>query len=150
MVGQAFHPVGSGQDGGQRVPQLEPRRRRDPGPANRPLNSPPPPLRSGSSGQLTRIGAAGPLGLRLYCSGSLAAQRWNGRLAWGSVALSEPIKFFFAAARQTVFHLARSSGLLGALSDSQRLTLFLAALCHDLEHPVRFRTLYFWASCRYI
>ena len=38
--------------------------------------------------------------------------------------------------RQTVYSLAVQSGLLGSLSGTQRLALFLAALCHDLEHPV--------------
>ena len=42
-----------------------------------------------------------------------------------------------SAAGQTVFCLARASGQLESLTDKQRLTLFLAALCHDLEHPVR-------------
>ena len=39
-VDPALHPVGAGPDGGQRLPQLEPRRRRDPGPCFPP---PPPP-----------------------------------------------------------------------------------------------------------
>ena len=29
------------------------------------------------------------------------------------------------------------SGLLERLSPKQRLALFISALCHDLEHPVR-------------
>ena len=35
-----------------------------------------------------------------------------------------------------MYSLAVQSGLLGSLSGTQRLALFLAALCHDLEHPV--------------
>ena len=37
---------------------------------------------------------------------------------------------------QTVFSLARASGLEGRMCGRQRLALFLAALCHDIEHPV--------------
>jgi hypothetical protein len=38
---------------------------------------------------------------------------------------------------QAVFHLAKLAGVLNRLSDKQLLVLFLGALCHDLEHPVR-------------
>ena len=36
---------------------------------------------------------------------------------------------------QTAFRLARLTGLLDRLCPKQRLALFLAALCHDIEHP---------------
>ena len=36
---------------------------------------------------------------------------------------------------QTVFSLAKLTGLLDRLCRKQRLALFLAALCHDIEHP---------------
>jgi hypothetical protein len=36
---------------------------------------------------------------------------------------------------QTIFSLARQTGLLDRLCRKQRLALFLAGLCHDLEHP---------------
>ena len=36
---------------------------------------------------------------------------------------------------QTVFSLAKLTGLLDRLRRKQRLALFLAALCHDIEHP---------------
>jgi hypothetical protein len=36
---------------------------------------------------------------------------------------------------QTAFAMARASGLLAGLRGAERLTLFLAALCHDIEHP---------------
>ena len=40
---------------------------------------------------------------------------------------------------QTVYSLAAASGVLDRLTHKQRLALLLAALCHDLEHPVRRR-----------
>jgi hypothetical protein len=37
---------------------------------------------------------------------------------------------------QMVFYLARRAGTLAVLSPVQQLALYVAALCHDLEHPV--------------
>lgn len=37
---------------------------------------------------------------------------------------------------QTVYTLARGAGMLDAMTDHQRLALYVAALCHDLDHPV--------------
>ena len=40
-----------------------------------------------------------------------------------------------------VFFLARSGGSLESLQPAHQLALYVAALCHDLEHPVgRIRT----------
>mmetsp|Transcript_55501 Transcript_55501/g.146348 ORF Transcript_55501/g.146348 Transcript_55501/m.146348 type:complete len:286 (-) Transcript_55501:744-1601(-) len=36
---------------------------------------------------------------------------------------------------QTVFYFARKSGMLNCMTTKERLALFLAAVCHDLEHP---------------
>ena len=38
---------------------------------------------------------------------------------------------------QTCYCLGLQSGLLQAMADTERLALLIAALCHDLEHPVR-------------
>ncbi len=38
--------------------------------------------------------------------------------------------------RQTVYSLAVQSDLAARLTQTQRLALLVAALCHDLEHPV--------------
>ncbi len=35
---------------------------------------------------------------------------------------------------QTTFAMARASALRGGLWGAERLALFLAALCHDIEH----------------
>ena len=37
---------------------------------------------------------------------------------------------------QTAYALAVASGLMRAMPDRERLALLMAALCHDLEHPV--------------
>ena len=38
---------------------------------------------------------------------------------------------------QTLYSVAIQSGVLQAMTDKERLALMTAALCHDLEHPVR-------------
>jgi hypothetical protein len=38
---------------------------------------------------------------------------------------------------QAVYALGALSGALGCMHDGERLALLMAALCHDLEHPVR-------------
>ncbi len=37
---------------------------------------------------------------------------------------------------QTTYAVAVASGLMRAMPDRERLALLMAALCHDLEHPV--------------
>ena len=38
---------------------------------------------------------------------------------------------------QTAYALASTSGLMRSMPDRERLALLMAALCHDLQHPVR-------------
>ncbi len=38
---------------------------------------------------------------------------------------------------QTLYCLGLQSGVLQAMTDKERLALLVAALCHDLDHPVR-------------
>ena len=56
---------------------------------------------------------------RTSVGGGKGARRCRGRGALG----------------QTAFALARKSGLLAGMGGAERLALFLAALCHDIEHP---------------
>jgi high affinity cGMP-specific 3',5'-cyclic phosphodiesterase 9 len=45
--------------------------------------------------------------------------------------------FHVADVAQTVFSLGMHTGLLQSMSSTEQLALLVAALCHDLEHPVR-------------
>jgi high affinity cGMP-specific 3',5'-cyclic phosphodiesterase 9 len=42
---------------------------------------------------------------------------------------------------QTTFSLGLHAGLIQAMTSKERLALLVAALCHDLEHPVRVRAI---------
>ncbi len=53
--------------------------------------------------------------------------------------LENPYHNWFHAADvlQTTFSLGLRAGLIQAMTNKERLALLVAALCHDLEHPVR-------------
>ena len=57
-------------------------------------------------------------------------QKWSQRMLAAAEARGEGGPW-----GQTAFALARKSGLLAGMSGAERLALFLAALCHDIEHP---------------
>ena len=52
--------------------------------------------------------------------------------------LENPYHNWFHAAdvAQTVFSLGMHTGLLQSMPSTEQLAMLVAALCHDLEHPV--------------
>jgi hypothetical protein len=46
--------------------------------------------------------------------------------------------FHVADVVQTVYSLGLMSGIIHDMDEKEQLALLIAALCHDLEHPVNF------------